>query len=52
MTSHQSFVDWGEVFNDQVFATAVFDWLLHHATTVNIIKGDSHRLRENTFRDK
>jgi transposase-like zinc-binding protein/IstB-like ATP binding protein/putative transposase len=37
--------DWGEVFNDQVLATAILDRLLHHATTVNI-KGDSYRLRE------
>ena len=35
----------GEVFNDQVLATAILDRLLHHATTVNI-KGDSYRLRE------
>ena len=33
MTSNKSFMDWGEVFNDQVLATAIFDWLLHHATT-------------------
>jgi hypothetical protein len=36
---------WGEVFNDQILATAILDRLLHHATTVNI-KGDSYRLRE------
>jgi hypothetical protein len=35
----------GEVFNDQILATAILDRLLHHATTVNI-KGDSYRLRE------
>jgi IstB-like ATP binding protein len=45
MTSNKSFADWGEVFNDQVLATAILDRLLHHATTVNI-KGDSYRLRE------
>ena len=45
VTSNKSFVDWGEVFNDQVLATAILDRLLHHATTVNI-KGDSYRLRE------
>jgi dihydropteroate synthase len=43
--SPASFVDWGEVFNDQILATAILDRLLHHATTVNI-KGDSYRLRE------
>ena len=35
----------GDVFNDQVLATAILDRLLHHATTVNI-KGESYRLRE------
>ena len=45
ITSNKSFVDWGEVFNDQVLATAILDRLLHHATTVNI-KGESYRLKE------
>ena len=45
MTSNKSFGDWGDVFNDQVLATAILDRLLHHATTVNI-KGESYRLRE------
>jgi hypothetical protein len=43
--TRQSFADWGEVFNEQVLATAILDRLLPHATTVNI-KGDSYRLRE------
>jgi len=42
---HKRFLDWGEVFNDPVLATAVLDRLLHHATTQNI-KGESYRLRE------
>lgn len=45
VTSNKSFADWGEVFNDQVLATAILDLLLHHATTLNI-KGESYRLRE------
>ena len=45
MTSNKRFADWGEVFNDQVLATAILDRLLHHATTLNI-KGESYRLRE------
>ena len=45
VTSNKSFVDWGEVFHDQILATAILDRLLHHAITVNI-KGDSYRLRE------
>src|SRR5574341_473579 len=30
VTSNKSFLDWGEVFNDQVLATAILDRLLHH----------------------
>jgi DNA replication protein DnaC len=45
VTSNKSFVDWGEVFSDQVLATAILDRLLHHATTLNI-KGESYRLKE------
>jgi DNA replication protein DnaC len=45
VTSNKSFIDWGEVFNDHVLATAVLDRLLHHATTLNI-KGESYRLKE------
>lgn len=45
LTSNKSFVDWGEVFSDQVIATAILDRLLHHATTLNI-KGESFRLKE------
>ena len=32
VTSNKSFLDWGEVFNDHVLATAILDRLLHHAT--------------------
>lgn len=45
ITSNKSFLDWGEVFNDHVLATAVLDRLLHHSTTLNI-KGESFRLKE------
>jgi DNA replication protein DnaC len=45
VTSNKSFLDWGEVFNDQVLATAILDRLLHHSTTLNI-KGESYRLKE------
>jgi len=45
ITSNKSFVDWGEIFNDQVLATAILDRLLHHCTTINI-KGESYRLKE------
>jgi DNA replication protein DnaC len=45
VTSNKSFLDWGEIFNDPVLATAVLDRLLHYSTTLNI-KGDSYRLKE------
>jgi hypothetical protein len=34
VTSNKSFVDWGEVFTDQILATAILDRLLHQATIV------------------
>ena len=45
VTSNKGFLDWGEVFNDPVLATAILDRLLHHASTLNI-KGESYRLKE------
>lgn len=38
-------MDWGEVFGDQIIATAILDRLLHHSTTLNI-KGESYRLKD------
>lgn len=45
ITSNKSFIDWGEIFGDQVLATAILDRLLHHSTVINI-KGESYRLKE------
>ena len=45
LTSNQSLAGWGQVFGDQVIATALLDRLLHHSTIVNI-KGESYRLKE------
>jgi DNA replication protein DnaC len=45
VTSNKSYLDWGEIFNDHVLATAILDRLLHHSTTLNI-KGESYRLKE------
>lgn len=49
LTSNKSFLDWGEIFNDRVLATAILDRLLHHATTINI-KGESFRLKDKRKR--
>jgi len=45
VTSNKSYLDWGEIFNDHVIATAILDRLLHYSTTLNI-KGESYRLKE------
>ena len=45
VASNKSFLDWGEIFQDHVLATAILDRLLQHATTLNI-KGESYRLKE------
>jgi DNA replication protein DnaC len=45
ITSNQSLASWGQVFGDQVIATAILDRLLHHSTIINI-KGESYRLKE------
>ena len=45
VTSNKSFLDWGEIFNDPILATAILDRLLHYSTTLNI-KGESYRLKE------
>jgi DNA replication protein DnaC len=45
ITSNTSYGDWGDIFADQVLASAILDRLLHHSTTINI-RGQSYRLRE------
>ncbi len=45
ITSNKSYGDWGEIFADQVLASAILDRVLHHSTTINI-RGQSYRLRE------
>ena len=45
VTSNRSVAEWGEVFGDNVIATAILDRLLHHSQVVTI-KGESYRLKE------
>lgn len=45
LTSNQTYSHWGDVFGDQILATAILDRLLHHAVSINM-KGDSYRLKE------
>ncbi|CAM5534114.1 Insertion sequence IS5376 putative ATP-binding protein [Streptomyces tendae] len=44
LTSNKSFGEWGEVFGDEVLATAILDRLLHHCEVVPI-NGNSYRLK-------
>jgi DNA replication protein DnaC len=46
LTSNRGFAEWGEVFGDQVVATALLDRLLHHAVVIQI-EGSSYRLRQH-----
>lgn len=45
LTSNRSVAEWGDVFGDNVLATALLDRLLHHSKIVTI-RGDSYRLLE------
>lgn len=45
MTSNQPYSNWGEIFGDQVIASAILDRVLHHAISISI-KGESYRLKE------
>ena len=45
LSSNKSFSEWGDLFTDQVLATALLDRLLHHSSIINI-RGQSYRLKE------
>ncbi|MGA7911003.1 MAG: IS21-like element helper ATPase IstB [Candidatus Dormiibacterota bacterium] len=44
LTSNRGFSDWGQVFADQVVATAIVDRIIHNAIVLNI-RGRSYRMR-------
>ena len=44
VTSNKPFSAWGEIFGDDMAATAMIDRLIHHSEIVSL-KGDSYRLR-------
>lgn len=46
VTSNKSFSEWGQVFGDDVLATAILDRLLHHCEVVSI-NGPSYRLKDH-----
>lgn len=44
VTSNKPFSAWGEIFGDDIVATAMIDRLVHHAEIIGL-KGDSYRLK-------
>jgi hypothetical protein len=44
VTSNKPFSAWGEIFGDDMAATAMIDRLIHHSEILSL-KGDSYRLR-------
>ncbi|GAU71580.1 transposase [Streptomyces sp. NBRC 110611] len=44
LTSNKTFGEWGQVFGDEVLATAILDRLLHHCEVVST-NGNSYRLK-------
>jgi DNA replication protein DnaC len=46
LTSNKSFDEWGEIFGDDMMASALIDRLVHHCRIVNI-RGNSYRMRQH-----
>lgn len=46
LTSNKGFEEWGEIFGDEVMASALIDRLVHHCHIVNI-RGNSYRMRHH-----
>lgn len=51
ITSNRPFEEWGEIFNDDVVASAILDRILHHCYPF-LIQGKSYRLKEIMGRNK
>ena len=45
LTSNKAFSEWGQVFGDDVLASAILDRLLHHCDVI-AINGPSYRLKD------
>jgi len=45
LTSNKAFSEWGQVFGDDVLASAILDRLLHHSEVI-AINGPSYRLKD------
>ena len=46
LTSNKGFKEWGEIFGDEVMASALIDRLVHHCHIVNI-RGNSYRMKNH-----
>ena len=46
LTSNKSFEEWGDIFGDEVMASALIDRLVHHCHIVNI-RGNSYRMKNH-----
>lgn len=51
LTTNKPFADWGQVFGDDVIASAILDRLLHHSH-IFAINGPSYRIRDKLDRSK
>lgn len=48
VTSNKAFSEWGQVFGDDVLASAILDRLLHHCEVLSI-NGPSYRLKDHVI---
>ena len=48
LTSNKAFSEWGQVFGDDVLASAILDRLLHHCDVISI-NGPSYRLKDHVL---
>ena len=46
VTSNKNFSEWGQVFGDDMLASAILDRLLHHCHVLSI-NGPSYRLKDH-----
>jgi len=44
VTTNRNFEDWGQLFGDNVMASAIIDRIIHHAVLIKLT-GDSYRVR-------
>ena len=50
LTSNKTFSEMGQVFGDDVLASAILDRLLHHAEVISI-NGPSYRLKDRILKE-